>query len=104
MTWRRQVQDSWAATEQYKRIEFREYHALNARLVDNKDYWPQDLRWVYDAFTAREKSPEDAGSKFSDRWSPRFFLLKNRTLVYTAAGVNGWLNEIQPRLKKMVGA
>lgn len=103
MRWRAQVQEHWSKTEQFKLLEYREYYALRWKLVADINYWPNDLKWVYELFKVRQKSSEDSKNPFSDYWSPRFFLVKDGELLYTSTGIHGWQSDIAPRLKELVG-
>jgi hypothetical protein len=73
--------------------------------------WPEDLRWVLEAFlqevdylTANDQSTVGVSGLQARYVSPRFYVVQGRKLLVTAPGEAGWKYYIAPRLKEIVGA
>lgn len=88
----------WKETAQYAKVDFRIVEMANPRTMDLRREWPEDLRWLIDAFSKTKEARTEAYS------APRFFIGQDETLVVTARGFSGWRDIIVPTLTRMVGA
>jgi hypothetical protein len=109
LTWRRQAQDEWQKSEQYRRVDFRAVYTASWRQVIVPKEWPQDLRPVLAQFLDR---PEKWTSEAARRayagnvvyGSPRFYVVRDGKLLFTDVGLSGWEYGVAPKLKELVGA
>ena len=77
------------------------------------DTWPQDIRWIREAFlkdwrkwTAHDQSTvgwTPSHPDFALTASPRFFVARDGELLGTAAALAGWDHYVAPLLAKIVG-
>jgi hypothetical protein len=96
-TWRAQWEPLFVASDGYKKLDYRVvYPADNSQLL-MRDSWPPHLLWVLDTFLASEDGVQRG------RVTPRFFLVQNRQVTFTATGIAGWRDAMWPMILSVTG-
>ena len=67
-------------------------YPVDSSLLLRQDTWPPHLRWVLDTFLASEDGVQRG------RATPRFFLVQNRQITFTATGIAGWRDAMWPMI------
>jgi hypothetical protein len=96
-TWRAQWEPLFVASDAYKKADFRAIYPADGALLLKQETWPADLRWVLDTFLA---SPDGTQR---GTVTPRFFLVQNRQITFTATGVAGWRDAMWPMILSVTG-
>ena len=70
-------------------MEWREVRVKTLVHINQMAEWPADLEWL------RKQVPESA--------TPRFYLIRDDTLIAKGDGISGWNSSILPAIKKLRG-
>ena len=83
------------------------------QLRDEPGIWPDDIRWMREAFlkdwqrwAAKDQAIAGRAASYGElalTTSPRFFVAKDGQLLESAPAAVGWQSYIAPPLKKLVG-
>jgi hypothetical protein len=109
--WRAQVLPAWQRTEQFKKLVFRQIEARTWKDLEIVQTWPEDLRWMREAFvadwrtwTARDQvAGQRPTAEGALSLSPRFYVGRDGRLLEAALGKAGWQHSIQPLLNRLLG-
>jgi hypothetical protein len=96
-TWRSQWEPLFVASEGYKKLDYRVVYPADSSLLLRQDTWPPHLRWVLDTFLASDDGIQRG------KVTPRFFLVQNRQITFTATGVAGWRDAMWPMILSVTG-
>jgi hypothetical protein len=91
-TWRAQWEPLFVASDAYKKVDFRAIYPTDSALLLKQETWPADLRWILDTFLASEDGVQRG------KLTPRFFLVQNRQVTFTATGITGWREAMWPMI------
>ena len=96
-TWRAQWEPLFVGSDGYKKLDYRVvYPAENSQLL-MRESWPPHLRWILDTFLASEDGVQRG------RVTPRFFLVQNHQVTFTATGIAGWRDAMWPMILSVTG-
>jgi hypothetical protein len=111
--WQGQVLPVWQKTGQFQKVDFRLIETGRAKELERADSWPDDLRWIRDAFVQdwQKWTTQDlaiahyAPKRLEDAisMSPRFYVARDGALLESTVGKGGWLRHVQPLLDELVG-
>ena len=96
-TWRAQWEPLFVKSDGYKKLDFRAIYPADSALLLKQETWPADLRWILDTFLA---SPDGMQR---GTLTPRFFLVQNRQITFTATGIAGWRDAMWPMILSVTG-
>ncbi len=96
-TWRSQWEPLFVASDGYKKLDYRVVYPADSSLLLRQDTWPPHLRWVLDTFLASEDGVQRG------KVTPRFFLVQNRQITFTATGIAGWRDAMWPMILSVTG-
>jgi hypothetical protein len=96
-TWRTEWEPLFVASDGYKKLDFRAIYPADGALLLKQETWPADLRWILDTFLASEDGVQRG------RVTPRFFLVQDRQITFTATGVAGWRDAMWPMILSVTG-
>ena len=91
-TWRSTWEPIFVGTPAYKKMDYRAIYPANASLLLKQDSWPADTRWVLDTFLASEDGAQRGNVV------PRFLLIQNQQVIFTATGIKGWQDAMWPTI------
>ncbi len=91
-TWRTQWEPLFVGSEGYKKLDYRVIYPADASLLLKQESWPADLRWLLDTFLASEDGVQRG------KVTPRFFLVQNQQVSFTATGIAGWRDAMWPMI------
>ncbi len=90
--WRTQCEPLFKQAPVFQKIDYRVVFPKTASLLLKPASWPSDLRWVLDAFLMSQVGVEQGAE------TPRFFLVQNGQITFTAVGNNAWRDVMWPTL------
>jgi hypothetical protein len=96
-TWRSQWEPLFVSSAGYKKVDYRVIYPADSSLLLRQDIWPPHLRWVLDTFLASEDGVRRG------KITPRFFLVQNRQITFTATGIAGWRDAMWPMILSVTG-
>ena len=96
-TWRAKWEPLFVNSDGYKKLDFRAVYPADSALLLKQETWPADLRWILDTFLA---SPDGMQR---GTVTPRFFLVQNRQITFTATGIAGWRDAMWPMILSVTG-
>src|SRR5437764_2729537 len=96
-TWRAQWEPLFVASNGYKKLDYRVVYPANSSLLLRQETWPPHLRWILDTFLASEDGVQRG------KVTPRFFLVQNRQITFTATGIAGWRDAMWPMILSVTG-
>ncbi len=95
--WRTQWEPMFKQSPTFQKLDYRVVFTRTPALLLKPASWPADLRWVLDAFLMSQVGVEQ-GSE-----TPRFFLVQNGQITFTAVGNNAWRDVMFPTLLDVTG-
>jgi hypothetical protein len=90
--WRTQWEPMFKQSAAFQKIDYRVVFTRTPALLLKPASWPADLRWVLDAFLMSQVGVEQGAE------TPRFFLVQNGQITFTAVGNNAWRDVMVPTL------
>lgn len=90
--WRTQWEPMFKQSAAFQKIDYRVVFPKTPALLLKPASWPTDLRWVLDAFLMSQVGVEQGAE------TPRFFLVQNGQITFTAVGNNAWRDIMFPTL------
>ncbi len=90
--WRTQWEPLFKQAPVFQKVDYRVVFPKTAALLLKPASWPSDLRWVLDAFLMSQVGVEQGAE------TPRFFLVQNGQITFTAVGNNAWRDVMWPTL------
>lgn len=90
--WRTQWEPLFKQAPVFQKLDYRVVFPKTASLLLKPASWPSDLRWVLDAFLMSQVGVEQGAE------TPRFFLIQNGQITFTAVGNNAWRDVMWPTL------
>ncbi len=90
--WRRQWEPMFRQSAAFQKLDYRVVFTRTPALLLKPASWPADLRWVLDAFLMSQVGVEQGAE------TPRFFLVQNGQITFTAVGNNAWRDVMFPTL------
>jgi hypothetical protein len=90
--WRTQWEPMFRQSAAFQKIDYRVVFPKTPALLLKPASWPADLRWVLDAFLMSQVGVEQGAE------TPRFFLVQNGQITFTAVGNNAWRDVMFPTL------
>lgn len=91
-TWRSQWEPMFKQSPVFQKIDYRVVFTKTPAELMKPANWPSDLRWVLDAYLMSQVGV-DQGSE-----TPRFFLIQDGQITFTAVGNNSWRDVMWPTL------
>ncbi len=91
-TWRTKWEPIFVGTPAYKKMDYRAIYPATAALLLKQESWPTDSRWVLDTFLASEDGAQRG------HVVPRFLLVQNQQVIFTATGIKGWQEAMWPTI------
>jgi hypothetical protein len=91
-TWRSKWEPIFVGTPAYKKMDYRAIYPATVSLLLKQESWPADIRWVLDTFLASEDGAQ-RGTVV-----PRFLLVQNQQVIFTATGNKGWQEAMWPTI------
>ena len=91
-TWRSKWEPIFVGTPAYKKMDYRAIYPATVSLLLKQESWPADTRWVLDTFLASEDGAQ-RGTVV-----PRFLLVQNKQVIFTATGNKGWQEAMWPTI------
>jgi len=96
-TWRAQWEPLFVASDGYKKLDYRVVYPADSSQLLRQETWPPHLRWILDTFLASEDGVQRG------KVTPRFFLVQNRQITFTATGIAGWRDAMWPMILSVTG-
>ena len=96
-TWRAQWEPLFVASDGYKKLDYRVVYPADSSQLLRQGTWPPHLRWILDTFLASEDGVQRG------KVTPRFFLVQNRQITFTATGIAGWRDAMWPMILSVTG-
>jgi hypothetical protein len=96
-SWRSQWEPLFVSSPGYKKLDYRTVYPADSSLLLRQDAWPPHLRWVLDTFLASDDGIQRG------KVTPRFFLVQNRQITFTATGIAGWRDAMWPMILSVTG-
>jgi hypothetical protein len=96
-TWRSQWEPLFVASAGYKKLDYRAVYAADSSRLLMQESWPPHLHWVLDTFLASQDGMQRG------KVTPRFFLVQNRQITFTATGIAGWRDAMWPMILSVTG-
>jgi hypothetical protein len=104
----------WEKSEQFKKVAYRVIEPPRwAQLRDDPSIWPDDIRWIREAFlkdwrkwTAHDQATAGYNPPYGEMAltaSPRFYVAQDGQILETAPTKYGWDHYIGPLLTKLLG-
>lgn len=90
--WRTQWEPLFKQAPVFQKVDYRVVFPKTPALLLKPASWPSDLRWVLDAFLMSQVGVEQGAE------TPRFFMLQNGEITFTAVGNNAWRDVMWPTL------
>ncbi|TAJ90317.1 MAG: hypothetical protein EPO10_21750 [Reyranella sp.] len=90
--WRTQWEPLFKQAPVFQKVDYRVVFPKTPALLLKPASWPSDLRWVLDAFLMSQVGVEQGAE------TPRFFLVQNGQITFTAVGNNAWRDVMWPTL------
>lgn len=90
--WRTQWEPMFRQSAAFQKLDYRVVFTKTPALLLKLASWPADLRWVLDAFLMSQVGVEQGAE------TPRFFLVQNGQITFTAVGNNAWRDVMVPTL------
>ena len=90
--WRTQWEPLFKQAPVFQKVDYRVVFPKTPALLLKPESWPSDLRWVLDAFLMSQVGVEQGAE------TPRFFLVQNGQITFTAVGNNAWRDVMWPTL------
>jgi len=90
--WRTQWEPMFRQSAAFQKLDYRVVFPKTPALLLKPASWPADLRWVLDAFLMSQVGVEQGAE------TPRFFLVQNGQITFTAVGNNAWRDIMFPTL------
>lgn len=90
--WRTQWEPLFRQAPVFQKVDYRVVFPKTPALLLKPASWPADLRWVLDAFLMSEVGIAQGAE------TPRFFLVQNGQITFTAVGNNAWRDVMWPTL------
>ena len=90
--WRTQWEPMFKQSPAFQKLDYRVVFPKTPALLLKPASWPADLRWVLDAFLMSQVGVEQGAE------TPRFFLVQNGQITFTAVGNNAWRDVMFPTL------
>ena len=90
--WRTQWEPLFRQSPAFQKLDYRVVFTKTPALLLKPASWPADLRWVLDAFLMSQVGVEQGAE------TPRFFLVQNGQITFTAVGNNAWRDVMFPTL------
>ena len=95
--WRTQWEPMFRQSAAFQKLDYRVVFTKTTALLLKPASWPADLRWVLDAFLMSQVGVEQGAE------TPRFFLVQNGQIAFTAVGNNAWRDVMFPTLLDVTG-
>lgn len=90
--WRTQWEPLFKQLPAFQKLDYRVVFPKTPALLLKPASWPADLRWVLDAFLMSQVGVEQGAE------TPRFFLVQNGQITFTAVGNSAWRDVMIPTL------
>lgn len=90
--WRKQWEPQFQQSPVFQKLDYRVVFTKTPALLLKPASWPTDLRWVLDAYLMSQVGVEQGAE------TPRFFLVQNGQITFTAVGNNAWRDIMWPTL------
>jgi hypothetical protein len=95
--WRTKWEPLFVASAAYKKLDYRVVNPAEPSLLAKQESWPADLRWLLDTFLMSQVGVQEGFEV------PRFFLVQNRQVTLSTAGINAWRDVMWPTLLDVTG-
>jgi hypothetical protein len=95
--WRTKWEPLFLASATYKKLDYRVVNPAESSLLAKQESWPADLRWLLDTFLMSQVGVQEGFEV------PRFFLVQNRQVTLSTAGINAWRDVMWPTLLDVTG-
>lgn len=73
-------------------------HPANGDLILKEEYWPADARWILTEFLMSDEGAQRGN------WTPRFILARDKQIIFTTAGNDGWKEKMWPKIMEVTGS
>jgi len=97
-TWRTQWEPLFKQAPVFQKVDYRVVFPQTPALLLKPASWPSDLRWVLDAFLMSQVGVEQGAE------TPRFFLIQDGQITFTAVGNDAWRDVMWPTLLDVTGS
>jgi hypothetical protein len=95
--WRAQAEPAFTSSEVFKKLDYRVVHPATFDAMLQEESWPADLRWLLTEFEMSDESAQRG------LWTPRFFLARDKKIIFTTTGNDGWKLKMWPRIVEATG-